>query len=169
MGEAIEAVIADENWVLARRLINRELRRTPDDHWLLTRLSLTYYEQRNYKQALKISERALDLAPRCPLILWDYAGTLDMLGRTAEAIRIYQKIIRRGADSLAHGECGEGMAWARGMLADCYFRMGLCYGDRGNRSKATVALRKHLSLRRLGCRSIYDIRTARKHLAAMRK
>ena len=62
-----------------------KLKSSPNDHWLLTRLGLTYYEERRYKQALKYELRALAEAPNCPLALWDYAGSLEMLGRTEAA------------------------------------------------------------------------------------
>ena len=32
-----------ENWSAARKAIRLMLRSSPDDHWLLTRLGLTYY------------------------------------------------------------------------------------------------------------------------------
>ncbi len=113
MPAEIEALLAAEDWEAARSLIRTRLATEPDSHWLLTRLGLTYYEQRRYRQALRYEGQALRLAPRCPLVLWDYAGTLDMLGRTSEALRIYRRLIRRGVERLAFGECGEGRAWAR--------------------------------------------------------
>jgi hypothetical protein len=45
-----------------------------------------------------------------PLVLWGVAGSLDMLGRTSESVRVYRRLIRRGVDSVAHGDCGEGLA-----------------------------------------------------------
>jgi len=88
----------------------RPSRVSSDDHWLLTRLGLTYYEEHNYKKALFYETQALRLAPKCPLVLWDYAGTLEMLGRDKEAIAIYRKLVKRGVDKIAYGECGEGRA-----------------------------------------------------------
>ena len=80
MASKIERLIEAEDWPAARRAIRAELRSDPENHWLLTRLGLTYYEEKDYKQALEWSRRAVGEAPNCPLVLWDYAGTLQMLG-----------------------------------------------------------------------------------------
>jgi len=80
----------------------------PEHHWLLTRISLTYSEQRRYAEALKYAERAFASAPACPLVLWDYAGALQMLARHSKALELYARIVTRDISDLASGECGEG-------------------------------------------------------------
>src|SRR5438045_746826 len=131
MSKEIEKLIGAEDWKAARKLIRTALRKEPDSHWLLTRLGLTYYEDRNYKKALFYSTQAMALAPKCPLVLWDYAGTLDMLGQNKEAIAIFKNLIKRGIDKIAYGACGEGKAWARGVIADCFYRIAKCYEEQG--------------------------------------
>ena len=169
MSKAIERAIDQENWPQARALMRSALRREPYSHWLLTRLGLTYYEQRQYKRALHYSEKALALDPRCPLVLWDYAGCLDMLDRPKDALPIYRKLIRRGVDRLAHGECGEGRAWARSLVADCHYRMAHCHRRLANNTQAVASYRRHLALRGPGCHSIYSITTVRNELQSLRK
>jgi tetratricopeptide (TPR) repeat protein len=163
-GELIELEITRENWGNARKLIKAELRRDPDNHWLLIRLSLTYYEQREYSTALGFSSDALKAAPFCPLVLWNHAGTLQMLGRTNEALAIYQRLIRRGVDRIAFDACGEGMALARGMVADCHYRLADCYKTLKKPRQAVDAYKRHLAMRGPGCRSIYAISAVRKEL-----
>lgn len=94
--DALEALLDAERWADARATIRAELRNVPNDHWLLTRLALTYYEQRNYRSALRHSEQALALAPKCRLVLWDYAGALQMIDRHEQAIAVYADLIKRG-------------------------------------------------------------------------
>ena len=89
----IEELIDSEEWTAARREINAALKKHPDDHWLLTRLGLTYYEQHRYQKALEIEEKALKISPECPLVLWDYAGTLQMLDQHKKSIKVFQKIM----------------------------------------------------------------------------
>lgn len=163
-GKKIASAIRAERWEQARHLIRSALRKQPDENWLLTRLSLTYYEQHDYRRALSYSQRALGLSPRCPLVLWDYAGDLDMLGRKAEAARIYHKLLRRGVRSLAFDQCGEGLARARGLVADSLYRLAHCYRDLGQPRKAAMYLRRHLQQRGSGCQSIYPIDAVRKEL-----
>jgi len=157
MSKEIEELIDAENWKGARQLIRAALRKEPDSHWLLTRLGLTCYEEHNYEKALFYEAQALRLAPRCPLVLWDYAGTLDMLGQNRKAIAIYRKLIKRGVDKIANGECGEGMAWARGLVADCLYRIAKCYEKLGEQKKALSYYVRHLERRGPGSRSIYPI------------
>jgi len=159
-GAEIERLIAAEDWIGARRKIQQASRGSAPSHWLLSRLALTYYEQYRYKVALKFERRALALAPHCPMVLWGLAGTFDMLERTAEAESIYRRIIRRGPERLATGRCGEGWRWARGLIADCWYRLAQIRERRGDRANARRAWRKYLSLRRAGA-SIYAARDAR--------
>jgi len=77
--------------------LRRRLKAEPHHHWLLTRLSSVYYEQRRYVLALKYAEKAFAEAPSCPLVLWDYAGVLQMLGRHDESLDLYARIVTRGA------------------------------------------------------------------------
>jgi len=127
VGRAISELIDQEKWDAARRRIQAALAKDPGNHWLLDRLGLTYYEQLRYPDALCALQCAYERKPRCPLVLWDLAGTLDALGSPAEALRIYRGLRHRGVDSIAHDECGEGVRWAKSLLADCAFRIGACY------------------------------------------
>ena len=169
MSDLIEEYIYHEEWESARRLIQTKLEDEPDSHWLLTRLSLTYYEQRNYQRALELVEQAFALAPDCPLVLWDYAGTLEMLDRTVEALTMYERIVTRSIDSLAFDECGEGRARARGFHADSLYRMSHCYSALGDSNKAYALLQKCLSERGPGCQSIYPIAVVRKELRKLQE
>ena len=169
MSHEIEEAIERGDWLGARVLIQAALDAGPDDHWLLTRLGLTYYEQFDYQRALELSEQALALAPNCPLVLWDYAGGLEMLDRPQEALTVYQQIVDRGIDSLAYDPCGEGRARARGLHADCLYRMSHCRLALGDRGKAIELLEQHIQLRGPGCHSIYplaDIRREARDLQA---
>lgn len=143
MSTQIEKHLARQDWKGARRLIRQGLRKDPESHWLLTRLSLTYYEERDYARALEISDRAL--APRCPLVLWDHAGTLEMLGRTQDAMRFFRRMLSCGVERLANGPCGEGTGWARGLRADALYRLSACYAQSGKYKEALRSLEQSIS------------------------
>jgi len=164
MASKTERLIEAEDWPTARLAIRAELRLDPKNHWLLTRLGLTYYEEKDYKQALECERRALAEAPRCPLVLWDCAGALQMLGRSQDALKIYRRLIRRGISEIAFDDCGEGLAWARGLVADCHYRMADCYRASRRPAMAIKSLTSHLTLRGPGCRSIYPLPMVRKEL-----
>lgn len=167
--DRVEALVESEDWKGARRAIRGALRKRPESHWLLSRLALTYYEELDYGEALEYDSRALGLSPDCPLALWGHAGALNLLGRQREALRIYSRLIGRGVESIAYGECGEGLAWARGLVADCFYRMAKCYKSLGRRKRAVELYEKHLAQRGPGCRSIYPVRKVRKELLSLKE
>ena len=129
MENMIEELIGKEDWQAARKEILSKLEGDPQNHWLLTRLGLTYYEERDYEKALETVKQAYAIAPKCPLVLWDYAGTLQMLRRHKEAMKLFRRIIAKGVDDIAYGECGEGKAKAKGLIADCYLRLSGSYRE----------------------------------------
>lgn len=151
----------------ARALILEKLVTESQSHWLWTRLSLTYYEQYDYETALEYSKIARKLAPKCPLVLWDYAGALDMLRQNKLAIRTYQKLIDRGIEAIAVDECGEGIRWARSLIADSHYRAAQCCRKIGRIDDARRHFESHLALRGPGCRSIYNLTNVRDEIAKL--
>lgn len=158
----IEALIKKNDWPGARAAIRADLKRDPNSHWLLARLALTHYEERDYEKALELEIKGLDIAPGCPLLCWGYAESCSMLDKNEDALAVYGWLIERGIDDLAYGECGEGRGWARALLADCHYRSALCYQKLGKRRQARAQMKKHLEARGPGCRSIYPIGEVRK-------
>jgi hypothetical protein len=77
--------------------------------------------------------------PACPLVLWDYAGALQMVGRHSEALELYARILTRDISDLASAECGEGRAWARGLVADAHYRASLSLRALGNEDASVSA------------------------------
>jgi tetratricopeptide (TPR) repeat protein len=161
MSKEIELFIRSERWEDARELILKQLKSDSTNHWLITRLSLTYYEQYDYETALDYSKIARKIAPKCPLVLWDYAGTLEMLSRNSLALGTYRKLIDRGVESIAFDECGEGLGWARGLIADSHYRAAHCCRKIGRINEAKKHFKSHLALRGPGCRSIYNLKKVR--------
>jgi hypothetical protein len=157
----IEICFRDLKWREARKLILTELALFPRSHWLTTRLSTTYYEERKYKKALVVSKRALKLDPQCPLILWDYACVLDMLGEEKSAIAVWKRLLRRGEKAVAFDKCGEGIRWARSLLNDCRYRIGVSFLDVGNKVLGKQYMVEHLRYRRPGIPSSYSMKDVR--------
>jgi tetratricopeptide (TPR) repeat protein len=167
----INRLFAVEDWAAARALLEAE-RSKPgqeNDHWLLTRLGTTYYEEGNYREALKWARQAHSVAPTCPLVLWDLAGTLDALGRSREALRVYLQLLGKGADELAEDECGEGRRWANALRADCVYRAALCLKHEGKKAEALKAFKDYLHLQDEGAGGIYTAADAEQHIKQLSK
>ena len=157
-GGRVEKLLDSEKWADARGLLRQLLRDEPKSHWLLIRLSMAYYEEHRYKLALRFAERAFDLAPTCPLVLWDYAGALQMLGRHSEALDLYARIVDKGVAGVARNACSEGKAWARGLVSDSHYRASNSLRALGNETASRSAFTQCLDLRGPGCHSIYKLR-----------
>jgi tetratricopeptide (TPR) repeat protein len=153
-----------ENWKKARESIYFELLRKPQDHWLMTRLSMTYYEEYDYKNSLKISTEAFKIAPNCPLVLWDYAAALQMNKMGKDALIIWKKIITKGEYKIANDECGEGLKWARSLINDCRFRIGMYYVHEKKIKLGYRYLLQHLKVRKLRMGSIYNLKMIKKQI-----
>ncbi len=167
--DLIETLTGAGAWELARGAIEEQLDKEPDDHWLWSRLSGVKYEQRDYRGALEAAEKALEIVPDCPLALWSYAGALDMLGRPAEAGKIYTQLMRRGMEELKTPdedaeECWEGREWTISLILDCIFRSAGCLAKMAKRGKnarrhreMAVELYRHfLNLLDYGLQGIYS-------------
>lgn len=163
-GDAIEKAIAQDQWVRARSLIRKALAKEPDSHWLLSRLALTYYEQKQYRKALSYELKALQIEPYCPMSIWGYAGTLDMLEQEKEALKLYRWLISWGEEELAYGQCGEGIQKARSLIADCFYRIARIQGRAGQRKRAIQSYKEHLSRRTRGTRSIYPLKDVKQRM-----
>jgi tetratricopeptide (TPR) repeat protein len=153
---AIERLIEDKAWARARLLINEELIFQPADHWLWMTLGLTYYEEKEYAKALKCSERAVQLAPDCPLALWHYAGSLFMSGRQSAALAIWNLLLNQDLEKVAYSEHGEGMDWAMQLLNDVQYRIGRYHEWKGDAESARRSFEKCLHNRKRGVSSIYN-------------
>jgi len=146
----------EEQYDKAKKMIEKLLLEDPDNHWLLTRLSSVLYEQKKYEEALAASEKALQIAPDCPLVLWDYAGVLRMLSHSDKAVKIYKSILARGVEDVAFGDCGEGLRWAKSLLNDCRYHLAIILLEVGDNKNALFYIQEHLKNRRRGQYSCFS-------------
>lgn len=163
----IEEHYRQERWAEARSLILRELKNDSNDHWYLTRLSGTYYEEHNYRKARQASDRAVKLAPHCPLVLWDRAGIVEMSGQPIQAIAIWKRLLKRGTKVAAFGACGEGLKWAKSLLNDCRYRIANTYRQINNAKLARMYYKAYICHRDKGVHSIYSKRAVKKQFAQL--
>jgi len=161
--QEIDTLLDQGAWATARRLLLKELKKSPS-HWVLTHLSTAYVGEDKYDLALQASERAIRIAPWCPLTLWDYACALDFAGRKRAAIAAWQKLIKWGVKRIAYGDCGEGLPMARSFVNDARYRIGYCLGELGDYPSAVRYIQAHLKCRGPRCPSSYKRDLVEKHL-----
>src|ERR1022692_656468 len=121
----VNSAFDNEDYKTAIKLLKKELKNDPDNHWTLSKLSSAYYESYNYKKAKLISEEALKIMPECPLVLWHYAGPVYMLCEYEKAIKTYKKIIKLSKGDIIMGECWQSPAWTESIVNDSVYRLGL--------------------------------------------
>ena len=167
LGKKIEYYIKTDQWAMARKVITKALQKTPKDHWLLSRLSLVYYEQKKYREAIKLDKKAFAIAPDCPLVIWGYAGSLDALGFYKDAISMYKKIVSKKIEVLAYGDCGEGIRYAKSLVNDSFYRIAKCYKKNGNIKNAEKFYQMYLGGRKNKIRSIYNIAEIKKNWSSI--
>ncbi len=158
LSEEIDICFDNDDWLTASDILQNAIDKHPDDHWILTRLSSVYYEMRKYDKSLQLSKRAIKIAPACPLVLSNHASVLDMLKREKEATNIWNTLIKKGIDEVAYGECGEGRTWAKSLINDAVYRIGLSYLDIGEKKSALKYFRRHLKNRKRGVFSNFSKR-----------
>jgi tetratricopeptide (TPR) repeat protein len=163
IGTQIDDLIQTEQWEKARALIEKELEKEPDSHWLLTQLGETYYEQRQYKKALGLFLKSRDIVPDCPLTLWHLAGTLDALGYSAGALRLYTWLLE-SKKTAEDDPCWESAAWADALKTDCVFRIGVCFQHLNRKNKAESCFRRYIDLLLAGATGSYPIEEAMRHI-----
>ena len=172
ISQQLNKLIMADRWEEARILIRREMKKPEERkkllHFWLARLSTTYYEERNYRKALVLVEAAYKDSPRCPMVLWDYAGTLEMVVREEEALAIWRGLRRRHLKALAYGQCGEGVRQAKTLKNDCLYRIANVYRRQNKLKEAKAYFLQYIRQRRKGVWSIYTLHDAKKKLKDIR-
>ncbi len=153
---SIETLIQEGDWEAARTGIQLELAGEPDNHWLLTQLGVTFYEQGRYREALVPLSASLKLVPDCPLTLWNVAGALDALGKPEKAVPIYTWLLG-SKRTVEDDSCWESAEWTEALKADCLYRIGACFQQMSHPETAELCYREYIDLLLAGVAGIYSI------------
>jgi len=158
-GKLIEELIQKEDWGGARKLIEKDLIRDPKNHWLLTHLGVTLYEERRYREALTPLLSSLEIVPDCPLTLWNLAGTLDSLGKSELAVSIFAWLLKCET-SPEDDPCWESETWASSLKTDCVYRLGMCFQKLNRSDSAERCFRVYIDLLLEGMKGMYSLEAA---------
>jgi tetratricopeptide (TPR) repeat protein len=153
-------------WTEAQKFLNKERKKDQGNHWILTQLGVTFYEQQRYEEALPLFVASLEIVPDCPLTLWNLAGTLDALGKTAQAISIYTWLLE-STKSPEVDPCWESTEWAEALKADCVYRLGVCFQHLDAKQKAEDCYREYLNLLLSGIKGSYSSEDVMRQIRAL--
>jgi hypothetical protein len=163
LNERVTKLFEECQWGKARALLEKAREKDHENHWLLTQLGVTYYEQRKYKKALQIFLKSQKIVPDCPLTLWNVAGTLSALGNQTEAMRIYTSLLQSNK-SPEEDSCWESEQWTNSLKADCVYRLGDCFERQGKKRKAEHCYREYLDLMLIGIEGSYSIEDVKRQV-----
>lgn len=155
LSEKINDLFRRCDWEKARTLLERALEADPEDHWLMTQLGVTFYEQRRYEEALPFFMKAWKIVPDCPLTLWNLAGTMDALGNDAASERIYKWLLASNKTP-TDDPCWESKEWADALKTDVVYRLGVFYQRRGKEQEAGHCYQNYLMLLSIGIGGTYS-------------
>ena len=119
--------------------------RRPDHDTMILR-GLALHEARRYAAALPYFDRALQLAPDCPVAVYNRANTLHMLDRDEEAYPLLRDLIGASHEELRRRCPG---VWPRSLQLDAYMLLFWVVLDyRGACDEAFEYAAEHLRRRR---------------------
>lgn len=166
--DKINELFAQENWQEAQLLLMARRKREPRNHWVLTQLAVTYYEQTEYLAALELLLESYKIVPDCPLTLWNYAGAQEALGKASEALSIYTWLLR-STKTAEDDSCWESPEWTATLKADCVYRIGGCFERLKKTEKARNCYEQYIQLLGIGIQGLYSFDDARARLASLTK
>jgi len=174
LNDDINRLFEEEEWLKARKLLEKALKKEPTDHWLLAQLGTTYYEERDYEKALELAREARKIVPDCPLAMWGEAGALQMLDGNQEAKNLYKELMEQGVALIQKyglgkwdDDCWEGAGWTLSLLTDCFYRTGVCFQDMNKEDLAIGIFLRFIDLRTRREGGIYTIDDAKARLATI--
>jgi tetratricopeptide (TPR) repeat protein len=162
----INRLFRQDDWEEARRLLENARENDPMNHWLLTQLGVTFYEQKKYMDALRLFLASQKIVEECPLTLWNLAGTFDSLGDHMRAVGIYTWILR-SKKSVKDDPCWESKQWSDALKTDAVYRIGCCFQSLGKKKKAEQCFRNYLDLLSIGIQGTYPAEDAIKKILSL--
>ena len=102
------------------KYFKRKTREFPKCYYLWTIMSEHCFDYGIKDLCLKSAEKAhaLEDTENDMLVLFDYGSALFLNGRYDEAITVFDKILNEDINYIAYGEHGDGMRWAKKLVAD---------------------------------------------------
>lgn len=102
------------------KYLKQKTREFPNDYYLWTIMSEYCYDNGMKELCMESAKRAhsINYEEDDMLVVYDYGSALYLNGRYDEAIAEFDKILTKDINFIAYGEHGEGMRWAKKLLAD---------------------------------------------------
>ncbi|HLW64252.1 MAG TPA: tetratricopeptide repeat protein [Gemmataceae bacterium] len=166
IGASLAALFQAARWADARKLLEAELVKDPDNHWLLTQLGVTYHEEQRYQEAIELFDAARRLMPDCPLVLWNLASTLYALRKHDRAVKTYTRLLESAIEP-GIDVCWDSPEWGAALKADCVYRLGQCFLNQHKKEKAEDCFRQYLNLLLSGIEGSYSLQDVSREIRGL--
>lgn len=155
ISKKLSSYLLQSKYSEAKKMLLRELKNNKNDLWLNSNFAIVLYELRDYKKALKFSDKVIKKNNRDPLFLNYHAVILKANGKFNLAIQIWESLLNRDVKQMAFIDCQEGVLWIKSLLNDIRFNLSCTYKDLNNYFLAKKYALQHLKHRKRGQFSLY--------------
>ena len=133
-------------------MLKRYASKYPNEYYIFQQLAQTYYIKciGQFQLACQCAEKAFNMKPDDDLNIYTYACSLYYVGRLDESFDLFSKITSKDVDAIAYGEHGEGLLYAKSLINDSIYMMGVICQDKLQYKEAKELFMKHLVNRRRG-------------------
>lgn len=145
----------DGKYLESRRLLERMLKKYPNEHWLLINSALVNLELKKLKDALNFAKAAYKIEPNDPIVIEGYARVLIQNNNFKRATDLLEQIISSGLHKLISNPYSESKKWAKSLFIDSHYTLAMGYIKLGLFKEAKEKINEHLRMRKRGLFSIY--------------
>ena len=161
----------NSDWNGIITMLKRYASKYPNEYYIYQQLAQTYYIESigKYQLALKCAENAFNMEPDDDLNIYTYACSLYYVGRLDESFDLFSKITSKDVNVIAYGEHGEGLLYAKSLINDSIYMMGVICQDKLQYNEAKELFMKHLVNRRRGQYSDFSREQVLNHILRITK
>lgn len=152
-------------------MLKRYASKYPNEYFIYQQMAATYYIERigKYQLASQCAEYAYNMEPNDDLNIYTYACSLYYVGRLDESFDLFSKITSKEVHAIAYGEHGEGIRYAKSLINDSIYMMGVICQDKHQYKEAKELFMKHLANRRRGQISDFAKKQVISHITSITK
>lgn len=166
--EQYNSIIKNGSTIEILEFLKSYLIKYPDEYYILTELS-SIIENSDKAEALKYSIKAFEIEPNDYLVKYNYAKALIANGDNLLASKLLRQILSANIDDIAYGIHGEGLKYAKHIINDSKYLIGICYLNQKKYKTAYKYLSNHLGNRQKGIYSDFSQTQVLKKLAAIKR
>ena len=138
------------DWTGLIKMLKRYAIRYPNAYYVHQQLAATLYlgSIAQSQLAFKYAERAIIMEPDDDLNIYTYACALYYVGKLDKSYEYFNKIMNKDVNDIAYGEHGEGLRYAKALINDSVYMVGVICQKQHKYEDAKVFFLRHLENRK---------------------